>query len=1255
MSWIKKISLLLLLILSLLITALIILLGTTSGLHFLVNSVTSLVPGLNVINVKGGLHDLTLEGIKYEAPGVQAKVDQLHLSLQFSCLGKGKICINKLNAQNIDVQIVTTALPKSSTLINTKLLTNLKIPYPVKLKSLTLNNVKIMVDQIAVSLEELSTGADWRYRSLSLMPTKISKLLITVEIPTVINPLLKKLNVQKKSKLWTEFLNETLISLFRKPLLPSLPDFHLPLNIHITAIYVHQLCLHGKNDFIINNLFLQGNARDQTIQLDSLKIKTPQGKLLVKGNANLSDNWPIDIVVENMLNIRPLQKEKMKLHLYGGLCKQLKLELNLSGLINAQLDAKTVLTETGLPFAITLQSPQLHWPLTGNAQYHLNNFKMRFSGKATHYALSLHSNLQAINFLPAHLTLDGNGDLKRFYLTRLRLIALQGSTNLTGKVTWRDGISWQSLLTVNGINTKKQWPQWPVKLNGTIRANGKIQKRNWQLQVPKLMLNGSIKQKCLIIHGSFNVNSAGQWHIPTINIVLGRNQLNIKGNLNDKRVLDAIIDAPQLEGTVPRLTGIVKGTIKLRGNLQAPQLLTNIVAKNLQWQKLFIKQIKIHSNVRLGKLIQGQLSMDINQLKQENFLIKTLIFIAKGTEKQHQLRLKLNGKPFSVQWVLNGSFSRQQQYWHGSLNNSYFSTLVGEWCVNRAITFDYFNKKQKLIIGEHCWQNPYAKFCIPSTIELGTKNQVKIILNHFDLQMFTPFLRPQITMQGILKGQGDISWQMNSALPQATIFLEGKDVKIQQQIQGNLLPIAFDKLNLSIDLTKRHAQIDWLIKLINNGQFSGQLQMTRLQEKRKLLGNITINNIELATINPILSKGEKATGMLNANLRLAGNRKNPLLYGKLTLDKLGLNSSWIPFKISQSHLSVDFNGMALILDGLIHTAKGQLNLSGNADWQNIAFWRARIRVKGEKLYVAAPPMLQINISPDLIFLAMPQMLILDGLIDIPSARIFVQKIPQNTISISPDEVMLNNHLQPIENKKRVVAINSNLHIRLGQDVHLDAFNLKAQVQGALKVTQDKQGLGLNGQLTIPEGNFHTYGQDLIVKKGLLLFSGPADQPLFNIEAIRNPQATEDNVTVGIRVTGMANTLLVTIFSDPVKSEPEAWSYLLRGQSLSQSGTDSNMMTSMLIGLGVAKSGKFIGKIGEVFGVSNLALDTEGVGNSSQVVISGDLTRDLQVKYGVGIFNSLATLRLRYRLMPRLYLEMVSSINQALDMVYQFKF
>ncbi len=395
--------------------------------------------------------------------------------------------------------------------------------------------------------------------------------------------------------------------------------------------------------------------------------------------------------------------------------------------------------------------------------------------------------------------------------------------------------------------------------------------------------------------------------------------------------------------------------------------------------------------------------------------------------------------------------------------------------------------------------------------------------------------------------------------------------------------------------------------------------------------------------------------MLNANLQLGGNAQNPLVFGRLALDKVAIVGHWMPFDMTEGRLALNFNGMTSTLEGLLATTHGQLNLSGDADWRDINAWRARIAAKGDRLRVTLPPMVRIDVSPDVVFEATPQLFSLNGSVAIPWARITVQELPESAVGVSPDEVMLDNQLKPIQPATAGIPINSNLTIRVGNDVRLDAFGLKARLRGDLRVAQDQNGLGVHGQINIPSGRFHAYGQDLIVRKGQLLFSGPPDQPLLNIEAIRNPDATENDVTAGVRVTGMADAPRLEVFSNPAMSQQEALSYLLRGQGLGAGGADGNAMTSMLIGMGVAQSGQLVGKIGEAFGVSNLALDTEGVGDSSQVVVSGYVLPGLQVKYGVGIFDSLATLTLRYRLMPRLYLEAVSGLDQALDVLYQFEF
>ena len=469
------------------------------------------------------------------------------------------------------------------------------------------------------------------------------------------------------------------------------------------------------------------------------------------------------------------------------------------------------------------------------------------------------------------------------------------------------------------------------------------------------------------------------------------------------------------------------------------------------------------------------------------------------------------------------------------------------------------------------------------------------------------------------------------------------------------LPVAFDTLNLTAELHNNRAQLGWLIRLTNNGQLDGQVQITDPQGRRNLGGNVNINNFSLAMINPIFARGEKAEGKLNANLRLGGDLQSPQLFGQMQLGGIDIDGNFMPFDMQPSQLVMNFNGTRSTLQGTVNTKQGQISLSGNADWTQIDNWRAQVAAKGSRVRITVPPMVRLDVSPDVVFTATPSLFSLDGSVDVPWARIVVNDVPESAVGVSSDEVMLDKNLQPIKQQSAGIPINSNLTIHVGNNVRLSAFGLKARLTGDLKVAQDKQGLGLNGQINIPEGRFHAYGQDLIVRKGELLFSGPPDQPLLNIEAIRNPDATEDDVIAGVRVTGSADQPKAEIFSDPVMSQQEALSYLLRGQGLSSGQSDSAAMTSMLIGMGVAQSGQVVGKIGETFGVSNLALDTEGVGDSSQVVVSGYVLPGLQVKYGVGIFDSLATLTLRYRLMPKLYMEAVSGVDQALDLLYQFEF
>lgn len=1258
MSLWKKISLGVLVFILLVLGTVVFLVGTTSGLHLLFNAANRWVPGLEISQVTGGWRDLTLKNIRFTQPGVAVNAGEVHLAVKLGCLRDSSLCVNDLSLKDINVVIDSKKMPPAAPVKEEESgPLNLSTPYPITLSRVALNNVNIKIDDTTVSVMDFNTGLNWQEKNLTLKPTSLQGLLIAlpkvadVAQKEVVEPKIQNPQPQEKP------LGETLKALFEKPLLPEMTDVHLPLNLNIEEFRGEQLRLTGDTDILVRSLLLKVSSIDGQMKLDALDVDSNQGQVRATGSAQLRDTWPVDITLNTTLNIDPLKGEKVKLKVGGEMRKQLDVGVNLSGPVDMDLRAQTQLAEAGLPLDLQITSKQLYWPFSGEKQYQADDLNLKLTGKMTDYVLSFRTAVKGQNVPPATITLDGKGNEQQLNLDKLVIAALEGKTELKALLDWQQAISWRGELTLKDIDTAKAFPEWPSKLNGLIKTRGSLYGGSWQMEVPELKLSGNVKQNKVNVDGQLKGNSYLQWTIPGLHLELGKNSADIKGELGVKDLnLDATIDAPGLNNALPGLGGTAKGLVKIRGTVDAPQALADITANNLRWQDLSVARVRVEGDVKSSDQIGGKLNVRVERIAQPGVNLSLVTLAADGNEQQHKLQLRVQGEPVSGQLNLAGSFDRQQQRWKGTLSDTRFATPVGPWSINRPVTLDYRNQEQKIAIGPHCWLNPNAELCIPQTIDAGAEGRAVVNLNRFDLAMLKPFMPETTQASGVFSGKADVSWDTTKAgLPQGEVTLAGRGVKVTQVVNDAPLPLAFDTLNLNAKLRDNRADLGWLIRLTNNGQFDGQVQVTDPQGRRNLGGNVNIRNFSLAMANAIFSRGEKAAGTLNASLRLGGNVQSPQLFGQLGLNGLDIDGNFMPFDMQPSQLAMNFNGMSSTLQGVVRTGQGQINLSGDADWSQIDNWRARVAAKGSKVRITVPPMVRLDVSPDVVFEATPSLFTLDGNVDVPWARIVVHDLPESAVGVSSDEVMLNNDLQPEQPKSASIPINSNLTVHVGNNVRLNAFGLKARLTGDLKVAQDKQGLGLNGQINIPEGRFHAYGQDLLVRKGELLFSGPPDQPMLNIEAIRNPESTENDVIAGVRVTGTADEPKAEIFSDPAMSQQEALSYLLRGQGLESEQSDSAAMTSMLIGLGVAQSGQVVGKIGETFGVSNLALDTQGVGDSSQVVVSGYVLPGLQVKYGVGIFDSLATLTLRYRLMPKLYLEAVSGVDQALDLLYQFEF
>ena len=806
----------------------------------------------------------------------------------------------------------------------------------------------------------------------------------------------------------------------------------------------------------------------------------------------------------------------------------------------------------------------------------------------------------------------------------------------------------------------------PAVLSGKVSSKGSADSNHWKVDVPAVDLTGSLSSRPLSLKGSAFLSNETLLNIPDLLLNYGENRIAAKGILGDKSNLNLDINAPSLRGLWQDLAGSVVGRAQILGKLTAPTINTDLTVQGLHFQGLDLSKAVIKGNVVSEPQVKGELNVKAENFRYgDSIKLHNIDLNASGDEKHHTLNLKSKGEPVAADLQITGNFDRTSQQWKGNLSQVGLSSPIGDFKVNQTIPVTYNNKKIQATIGSHCWINQDLDLCFPQQFTAGKNGEVPFELKRINLDLVNK-LMGQDTLKGQLQSRGKVAWFSDKPL-QLNVAVEGNNISVAQKLDYRTFKLDIPKLSVNADIQNNNLTLKSDINVQNQGRIGTDLKINDLSKGRQLGGTFTIEGLRLSLANQLFSSGESMDGEVVSRLSFGGNLEKPLLNGNFDIRNIKTKLKSLPFDVTDGQVAIRFNGTSSTLNVYVQTPDSKLNINGQANWANMNNWTAEVRAKADNFKVDIPSMAKLKVSPNVVVKASPKLLDLSGNVDIPWARIAIESLPDNAEPVSEDEVILNG---PRKSKEELInrqfatetksgmQIQSDLKIKIGDDVHLDAYGLKTNLNGLLSVKQDKGKLGLFGQINLKNGRYASFGQDLLIRKGQISFAGLPSQPMLNIEAIRNPEAMEDSkVTAGVKVIGMASSPQVTIFSDPAKSQDQALSYLLTGRSLENSGEagSSGSVGAALLGLGLAKSGKVVGGIGEAFGIQDLNLGTAGIGDSSKVQVSGNIGKRLQVKYGVGLFDGLAEVTLRYRLMPQLYFQSVSSTNQVFDLLYQFEF
>ena len=1261
------------------ILGLVTALSFDSGQRALIQLADKMLDSLSIEQVSGGLQDgLVLENLRFQTTGVDVALPKTRLQLNLARLLSGDIIVDDLSLMQPKIAIDTSVMPPSEEKeTESDPMEKIHLPVSVQVKNVAITDFDMKLDQSNITFSSFQSAVSLNNESgLTLEPTTLSDVLFSTISQTQPNPPQPEQKAPAKPVDWAQ-IEQTLTPAF----LGNLNTVNLPFDMHIPSVLGTNWQYQSLNEkgeetqkITVPKVELQADATDHLVKLQKLDIDSSLGTLSSQGQLQLNEDFPVDLTLKSDLQAFKskdktiLPASKVDLNLSGSLKKTTTLSLTTQGVLDATLTGDVKLAEDKMPLNLQLKAKKGQYAFADSlAPLKINDVDIKLTGDLLNYHAEVVCGVDGMDHIPhTHLDLNADGKLYEVTLNELKLAALDGTARLTGSSNWKEGAQWDVTADLNKMNIRPYVPAMPAVLSGKVSSQGSADSNYWKVDVPTVDLTGSLSSRPLSLKGSVFLSNETLLNIPDLLLNYGDNRIAAKGILGDKSNLDLDINAPSLRGLWQDLAGSVVGKAQILGKLTAPTINTDLTVQGLHFQGLDLSKALIKGNVVSEPQVKGELTVKAENFRYgDSIKLHNIDLNASGDEKHHTLTLKSKGEPVAADLQITGNFDRTSQQWKGNLSQVSLNSPIGDFKVNQTVPVTYDNKKIQATIGSHCWVNQDLDLCFPQQFTAGKNGEVPFELKRINLDLVNR-LMGQDTLKGQLQSRGKVAWFSDKPL-QLNVAVEGNNIGVAQKLDYRTFKLDIPKLSVNADIQNNNLTLKSDINVQNQGRIGTDLKINDLSKGRQLGGTFTIEGLRLSLANQLFSSGESMDGEVVSRLSFGGNLEKPLLNGNFDIRNVKTKLKSLPFDVTDGQVAIRFNGTSSTLNGHVQTPDSKLNINGQANWANMDNWTAEVRAQADNFKVDIPSMAKLKVSPNVIVKASPKRLDLSGNVDIPWARIAIESLPDNAEPVSEDEVILNGprkskeeliNRQFASETKSGMQIQSDLKIKIGDDVHLDAYGLKTNLDGLLSVKQDKGKLGLFGQINLKNGRYASFGQDLLIRKGQISFAGLPSQPMLNIEAIRNPEAMEDSkVTAGVKVIGMASSPQVTIFSDPAKSQDQALSYLLTGRSLENSGEagSSGSVGAALLGLGLAKSGKVVGGIGEAFGIQDLNLGTAGVGDSSKVQVSGNIGKRLQVKYGVGLFDGLAEVTLRYRLMPQLYFQSVSSTNQVFDLLYQFEF
>lgn len=573
----------------------------------------------------------------------------------------------------------------------------------------------------------------------------------------------------------------------------------------------------------------------------------------------------------------------------------------------------------------------------------------------------------------------------------------------------------------------------------------------------------------------------------------------------------------------------------------------------------------------------------------------------------------------------------------------------------------------------------------PARAAFPDEGHFNLVWQGFDLAPLAAIVPGATSMEGRLTGRAS-----GKLLPGQRLVASGQTSLTQSSIhwQGQ-------KGDVRVDL--RQASLDWVWQ---DEALNGDITLI-LKEYGKLKGRLRLpiaaqlpasmdpeGKIEASLQGQVREKGALSTlfpgliqesrGDLDVDLKLSGNRAEPLIEGSLQFSKAGGYLPTAGITLKDARLDVYFEKDAIRLDSF-RAASGQGHIEGSAliRMKKYKVTSFEGRLDGERFQTIYFPELRVQSSPKLTFTGTPRKLSIRGEVMLPDVSIIGAQ-SQGPVEASPDVIREGKTAPPV--RKLPIDLDVEVKIVLGDQVLFKAAGIDAQLGGNIHLQfRELDKINGRGAIRVVKGRYRTYGVNLEIVRGQLFYAGgPINKPALDILALR----TIGEVKAGVAVSGTLPTPLVKLYSEPPMQDMDILAYIVLGHPLGSSAQQASLLTMAASALLTSRQSEdLLGQIKNRLGVSTLEISsgtatsngrmgykpikvapvgTQAANSAESVsqtmlVVGKYLTPNLYVSYGRSIFTGGNLFFLRYNLSKNWQVESQTGQESGVDIYYKIEF